>query len=147
MYKLPLFNLNFDNRETEAIRKTLDSKWISSGPKCERFERKFSEKLNVNFSMTTSSCTASLHMSLLALGIQEGDEVIVPSLTFAATANVVKYVRATPVFCDVVSKSNLTIDPKEIQKKITKKTKAIIVMHYAGFPCDMESIISISKNL
>ena len=84
-------------------------------------------------------------MALVALEIQRGDEVIVPSLTFAASANVIKYVGAKPVFCDIISHSNLTIDPKEIIRKITDKTKAIIVMHYAGFPCDMNEIVSIAK--
>lgn len=145
MYKIPLFNLNFDKSEKRAVNKTLDSKWISTGPKCEEFEKLFSKKLNVPFSLTTSSCTASLHMALLALDIKEGDEVLVPSLTFSATSNVIKYTGAKPIFCDIVSNSNLTIDPNEIKRKITKKTKVIIVMHYAGFPCEMDNILSIAK--
>ena len=84
-------------------------------------------------------------MALLALEIGPGDEVLVPSLTFAATANVIKYVGAKPVFCDVIGHSNLTIDPNEIEQKITKKSKAIIVMHYAGFPCDMDEIVLLAK--
>ncbi|MAC41806.1 MAG: aminotransferase DegT [Pelagibacterales bacterium] len=145
MYKIPLFDINFDNKEKEAVNETLDSKWISTGPKCQEFEKLFNEELGSNFSLTTSSCTSSLHMSLIALDIKENDEVLVPSLTFAATANVIKYVGATPVFCDVVSIDNTTIDPSDIKKKITDKTKAIIVMHYAGFPCDMDEIMSIAK--
>ena len=145
MYKIPLFDLNFDEREKEAINKTLDSKWISTGPKCEEFEKLFSKKLSTPFSLTTSSCTASLHMALLALDIKKGDEILVPSLTFSATANVIKYIGAKPIFCDIVSNSNLTIDPNEIIMKITKKTKVIIVMHYAGFPCEMDNILSIAK--
>ena len=145
MYKIPLFDINFDNKEKEAVNETIDSKWISTGPKCQEFEKLFNEELGSNFSLTTSSCTSSLHMSLIALDIKENDEVLVPSLTFAATANVIKYVGATPVFCDVVSIDNTTIDPSDIKKKITGKTKAIIVMHYAGFPCDMDEIMSIAK--
>jgi dTDP-4-amino-4,6-dideoxygalactose transaminase len=145
MYKIPLFDVNFDNKEKDAVIETLDSKWISTGPKCEEFENLFSNKLNINFSLTTSSCTASLHMSLIALGIKPNDEIIVPSLTFAATANVVKYMGAKPIFCDIISSSNLTVDPDDVKSKITKKTKAIIVMHYAGFPCEMDSIMSIAK--
>ncbi len=146
MYKIPLFDLNFDSSEKEAIIKTLDSKWISIGPNCEKFENMFCEKLNVNYALTTASCTASLHMALSILGINSEDEVLVPSLTFAATVNVIKYLRAKPIFCDIVSNSDLTIDPNEIKNKITSKTKAIIVMHYAGFPCDMDSIVSIAKD-
>lgn len=145
MYKIPLFNLNFDNSERKAVNKTLYSKWISTGPKCEEFEKRFSEKLNISFSLTTSSCTASLHMALLALEIKKGDEILVPSLTFSATVNVIKYIGAKPIFCDIISDSNLTIDPNEIARKITKKSKAIIVMHYAGFSCEMDSILSIAK--
>jgi len=117
MYKIPLFDINFDNKEKEAVNETLDSKWISTGPKCQEFEELFNEELGSNFSLTTSSCTSSLHMSLIALDIKENDEVLVPSLTFAATANVIKYVGATPVFCDVVSIDNTTIDPSDIKKK------------------------------
>lgn len=145
MYKIPLFNLNFDKSEKRAVNKTIDSKWISTGPKCEEFEKLFSKKINAPFSLTTSSCTASLHMALLALDIKEGDEVLVPSLTFSATSNVIKYTGAKPIFCDILSNSNLTIDPNEIKRKITKKTKVIIVMHYAGFPCEMDNILSIAK--
>ena len=145
MNRIPLFDLNFDNREKEAINKTLDTKWISTGPNCEKFEKMFSEKLDAKFSLSTASCTASLHMSLIALGIKPGDEVLVPSLTFAATANVIKYIGAKPVFCDITSHSDLTINPNEIEKKISRKSKAIIVMHYAGFPCSMEKIVSLAK--
>ena len=145
MYNIPLFDINFDDEEKMAINKTLDSKWISTGPKCQEFEELFCKKLDINFSLTTSSCTSSLHMSLLALDIKNNDEVLVPSLTFAATANVVKYVGAKPVFCDVISIQNPTIDPDDIIRKITNKTKAIIVMHYAGFPCDMDLIMEIAR--
>lgn len=145
MFKIPLFDINFDDNEKNAVNKTLDSKWISTGPKCNEFEKLFSEKLKTNYSLTTSSCTASLHMALVALGVNDGDEVLVPSLTFSATANVIKYVGAKPVFCDIKSLEDLTIDPNEIEKKITEKSKAIIVMHYAGFSSDMDSIVSLAK--
>ena len=93
------------------------------------FIDEISEKLEANYSLTTASCTASLHMALIVLGIKPGDEVLVPSLTFSATANAIKYIGAKPVFCDITSLSNLTIDPDEIKKKITKNTKyQILVM-------------------
>ena len=144
MYKYPIFDLNFDEEEKKALLDTIDSKWISTGPKCELFENEFSNLLGVKHSLTVSSCTAALHMALISLNIKKGDEVIVPSLTFAATANVIKYVGAKPVFCDVLSYKDLTIDPNDILKKVSKKTKAIIVMHYAGFPCDMNKIMEIA---
>tara|TARA_B100000925_G_scaffold284728_1_gene260097 strand:+ start:1375 stop:2523 length:1149 start_codon:yes stop_codon:yes gene_type:complete len=145
MYKYPLFEINYGEEEKKSIIKTLDSKWISTGPKCEEFENLFSKKNNVKFSLTTSSCTSSLHMSLIALDIKQGDEILVPSLTFSATVNIIKYMGAKPIFCDIISESNLNIDPLEIERKITKKSKAIIVMHYAGFPCEMEKILEITR--
>ena len=145
MYKYPLFEINYGEEEKKSLIKTLDSKWISTGPQCEEFENLFSKKNNVKFSLTTSSCTSSLHMSLIALDIKQGDEILVPSLTFSATVNIIKYMGAKPIFCDIISESNLNIDPLEIEKKITKKSKAIIVMHYAGFPCEMEKILEITR--
>lgn len=145
-YKIPLFDLSYDEQEEKAIVETLRSKWISTGPKCQELEKLFCDSLNVKYSLTTSSCTAALHLAMLVLGIKEGDEVIVPSLTFAATVNAVKYVGATPVFADVTSYTDLTLDPKDIEQKITSKTKAIIPMHYGGFPVDMDRIMAIAKN-
>jgi dTDP-4-amino-4,6-dideoxygalactose transaminase len=146
-YKIPLFDLNFDQREEDAIIETLRSKWISTGPKCAEFEEKFAHALNSNHAVSIANCTMGLHLALKALGIGEGDEIIVPSLTFVATVNAVKYVGATPVFADIVSNEDLTIDPDDIDAKITNKTKAIIPMHFGGFPCNMNRIMaSASKN-
>lgn len=144
-YSIPLFDLNYNNEEEQAVLKTLQSRWISTGPRCEEFEQKFADAFNVKFGLTTANCTVALHLALDVLGIKEGDEVIVPSLTFAATANCVIYAGAKPIFADITSLEDLTISPSEIQKKISPKTKAIIVMHYAGFPCDMDAIMDIAR--
>jgi dTDP-4-amino-4,6-dideoxygalactose transaminase len=144
-FKIPLFDLSYDEQEEKAIVETLRSRWISTGPKCQELEVLFRESLNVKYALTTSSCTAGLHLAMMVLNIREGDEVIVPSLTFAATANVVKYVGATPVFADVKSHLDLTIDPEDMERKVTRKTKAVIPMHYGGFPADMDAIMAISK--
>jgi dTDP-4-amino-4,6-dideoxygalactose transaminase len=144
-YKIPLFDINFDDHETRAVVKTIESKWLSMGPRCIELEKKFCEMFSSPYSLTTSNCTASLHLALAALGISEGDEVIVPSLTFVATVNSVIYVGATPVFADITSFEDLCIDPSDIERKITSKTKAIIVMHFAGFPCNMNKIMEIAK--
>lgn len=144
-YKIPLFDLNFGKEEEEAVVNTLRSKWISTGPKCKELEDLFCESIGTQYALTTASCTAALHLAVLSLGIQADDEVIVPSLTFSATVNVVKYAGATPVFADVKSYENLTIDPADIEKKITAKTKAIIPMHYGGFACDMDKIMEIAR--
>lgn len=144
-YKIPLFDLNFDEAEAKAAYDVIKSGWISTGPKCLEFEDKFAGMLGAKHAISLANCTVALHLALEILGIKAGDEVIVPSLTFVATANAVKYVNATPVFADIVSSDNLTIDPKDIKAKITPKTKAIIVMHYAGFPCQMDEIMQIAK--
>lgn len=144
-YKIPLFNLNFDRAEEKAVIKTLRSKWISMGENVIVLEDKFAAHLNIKHAVAVTNCTAALHLALEALGVKEGDEVIVPSLTFVATVNAVRYTGATPVFADIVGPETINIDPKDIKAKITKKTKAIIVMHYGGFACDMDAINVIAK--
>lgn len=144
-YKIPLFDLNFDNAEEEAVVEVLRSKWISSGPKTIEFESLFARMLNVDYSLALTNCTVSLHLALQLLEIGEGDEVICPSLTFVATVNAIRYVGAVPVFADIGSYDDLTIDPPDIEQKVTPKTKAIIVMHYGGFSCEMDSIIRIAR--
>lgn len=144
MYKIPLFDLNYDEHEIQAVTEVIKEKWISGGPKCRKLEEMFCRQLKTEYACAVASCTAALHLALRAFDIKEGDEVLVPSLTFAATVNAVKYVGAEPVFCDVISLQEPTIDPLEIQKKITEKTKGIIVMHYAGFPCRMDDIMEIA---
>lgn len=144
-YKIPLFDLNFDEAEENAVVETMRSKWISTGPKTAEFEIKFAQMLNVKYSVALSNCTVALHLALILADVKEGDEIICPSLTFVATVNSIRYLNAVPVFADIKSYNDLTIDPLEIEKKITKKTKAIIVMHYGGFACDMEAITNIAK--
>lgn len=144
-FKIPLFDINFDKEEVNAVVETIESKWISMGPKCIELENTFSETLNVKHALTLTNCTASLHLALAALGITENDEVIVPSLTFVATVNAVLYVGATPVFADIKSHTDLTIDPDIIEKLITPRTKAIIPMHFAGFPANMDRIMELAK--
>lgn len=144
-YKIPLFNLNFDEKEEQAVVEVLKSKWISSGPKCQELENAFAAMLNVKYAVAVSSCTAALHLAMIGADVQVGDEVIVPSLTFVATANSIRYVGGIPVFCDIESAENPVICAKNIEPLITSKTKAIVVMHYAGFSCDMNSIVKLAK--
>ena len=144
-YNIPLFDLNFDEKEEEAVIDTLRSKWISTGPKTVKLEEEFCKMLKCQHSLGMANCTVALHLGLMLLGIKEGDEVITPVLTFVATVNAIRYVGATPVFCDIKGIHDLTIDPDRIESLITPKTKAIIVMHYGGFPCDMEKIMAIAK--
>ena len=145
IYKIPLFDLNVGIEEEVAILKTLRSKWISMGENVVSIEKKFAHHLHIKHAVGVSSCTAALHLALMILGIKKGDEVIVPSLTFIATVNAVRYVGAIPVFADIVSPEILNISHLDVTAKITKKTKAIIAMHYGGFACDMDSIIRIAR--
>lgn len=143
-YKIPLFDLNFDEAEEKAVIETLKSRWVSTGPRTTDFENKFASMLNVKNALALSNCTVSLHLAMKLAGIGDGDEVICPSLTFVATVNAIRYVNATPVFADIKSYEDLTIAPEDIENKITPKTKAIVVMHYGGFACDMDSIQEIA---
>lgn len=144
-WRYPLSDIDFGKEEERQVLKVIRSRWLSTGPVTERFEKSFSEYLGGGEAIAVSNGTAALHLALAGLGIKEGDEVILPSLTFIATANAVLYTGATPVFADIVSEENLNISPEEIEKKMTKKTKAIMVMHYGGYPCDMKSILKVAK--
>ena len=145
MYRIPLFDLNYGKEEEQAVLETLKSKWISMGPKCAELEKKFAEMLQVKYACAVTNCTAALHLACCVLGIGKGDEVICPSLTFAATVNCIRYVGAVPVFADIYGNDNLCMAAEQIEELITDRTKAIIPMHYAGFPCDMNKIIELSR--
>lgn len=144
-WKVPLFDLDVGDQEIDAVRRVLESGWISMGEATSELERRFAQAHDAQFGVALSSCTAALHLALEALDVGPGDEVICPSLTFVATANAVLYVGATPVFADITSPRDLTISPKDIERKITEKTRVIIVMHYAGFPCDMDPINALAQ--
>ena len=143
-YKIPLFNLNFDDREAKAAFETIKSGWISTGPKNTELEQLFTELWNVKYAVSMSNCTSALHTACLVCGFGPGDEVICPSLTFAASCNCIRYVGATPVFADIVGPNHINIDPQDIERKITPKTKGIIVVHMAGFPAEMDEIMTIA---
>lgn len=144
-YQIPLFNLNFDEREAIAAADTIKSGWISTGSKCAELEQMFVNMFQVNYAVSVSNCTDALHLCCLVCGVGPGDEVLCPSLTFAASANCIRYVGATPVFCDIVGPNHINIDPEDIKRKITPKTKAIVVVHMAGFPAKMDEIMAIAK--
>lgn len=144
-YKIPLFKLNFDVSEKEAAVKTIESQWLSMGPQSIEFEEEFALMTHAKYGVTLANCTAALHLALIALDIKKGDEVIVPSLTFVATVNAVKYVDAIPVFVDITSEIDLTLSVEDIKRKITSRTKAIIPMHFAGYGADMDAILEIAE--
>ena len=144
-YKISLFNLKFDEKEAQAAYDTIKSGWISTGPKNAELEQMFIDQWHVKYAVSMSNCTDSLHVCCMVCGFGLGDEVICPSLTFAASCNCIRYVGATPVFADIVGPEHINIDPKDIEAKITSRTKGIIVVHMAGFPADMDAIMDIAK--
>lgn len=130
--------------EIKEVVDTLKSGWITTGPKVHKFEEMTKVYLGCKYAIAVSSCTHALHLSLVVSKIGQGDEVVTTPFTFCSTVNVILHQGAIPVFADI-KKDTLNIDPKEIEKKITKKTKAIIPVHYAGQPCEMDEILKIAK--
>jgi len=150
MWKVQLFKLNYDERETQAVKDIVDSGWITMGETTKKFETNFSTLLGNDVKSTAvSNGTAALHMALLGLKIKAGDEVIIPALTFVADINVVRLVGATPILADCASYEDWNITAKSIEKVITSKTKAVILVHFAGYPCQMDEIIELcnEKNI
>lgn len=146
MWKVQLFKLNYDNKEIKAVTGVLESAWITMGQKTRDFETGFSSFLGHDSKcLAVSNGTAALHLALLALDIKAGDEVITPGLTFIADQNVVTMVGATNVLSDITSRDDWSMDPADIERKITDKTKAVLIVHYAGFACDMDAICDICK--
>ncbi|GIW21106.1 MAG: GDP-perosamine synthase [Candidatus Sericytochromatia bacterium] len=143
--KIPIYKPFLKGNEKKYVNECLDSTWISSkGKFIQIFEESFANFLGVKYCSTVCNGTLALHLALLSLGISEDDEVIVPTLTYIASVNSIVYTGAKPIFVDSLE-DTWQINPEEIRKKITKKTKAIMVVHLYGHPCEMDSIIKIAK--
>lgn len=139
------YNLPFIGpEEIAAVTAVLQSNWITTGPRVQEFQDAFKSYIGTKHALAVDSCTAGLHVALAALGVGQGDEVIVPDMTFCATANVVMHLKARPVIADV-TRETYHIDPRDIERRITRRTKAIIPVHYGGQLCDMDSILDIAK--
>lgn len=139
-FALPLI----EEDEINEVIDTLRSNWITTGPKTKRFEEEFKSYVGAKHAIAVNSCTAGLHLALAVLEIGPGDEVIVPSFTFAATANTVVHVGAKPVFADI-DEQTLCLDPADVERKITSRTKAITLVHYAGRPGPIDEIMAIAR--
>jgi dTDP-4-amino-4,6-dideoxygalactose transaminase len=145
-WKVPFFDLVLGDEEKQAVLQVMESNWLTAGPKIGEFEAAFSVASDSETqAVAVSSATAAMHLSLLALGIGAGDEVIVPSLTFVACANAIRYVGATPVFADVTSELDWNVSPADVETKITTRTRAIMVVHFAGYACDMDQFAALVK--
>ena len=143
-WDIQLFKLNYDDLEVKAVSDVVAGGWLSMGEKIISFEEKFGDFLGDGaHCKAVANGTAALHMALLALEVGRGDEVIIPSLTFVADVNVVNLVGATPKLADATSLHDWNMSLESIEKQITEKTKAIIVVHYAGYPC--REIVEISR--
>lgn len=141
---IPYGRQYIDDKDIEAVVEVLKSDYLTTGPKVLEFEKRVADYVGAKYAVAVNSGTAALHIACLAAGIKEGDEVITSPITFAASSNCVLYCGGTPVFADIDG-DTYNINPEEIEKKITDKTKAIIPVHYTGQPCDMDRITELAR--
>jgi len=144
-WRVPLADLDYGPAENQAVLDVLNSRWLTMGGVTQEFESQFAKRIGTRHSLAVSNATVALHLACLALGIGAGDEVIVPSLSFVATSNAVLYTGAQVRFADILGPEELTISPAEIERLITSRTRAVIAMHYGGYPCHMAEILEIAK--
>lgn len=142
---LPFHLPEIGEEEISAVVDTLRSGWLTTGPRVRTFEDAFAKYIRTAHAVAVNSCTAALHLALDAIGLTERDEVLVPTMTFAATAEVVLYFKARPVLVDC-EPDTLNIDPSSLEGAVTPRTRAIIPVHFAGHPCDMDRILEIARN-
>ena len=144
-WRVPLSDLDYGDEEEQAALDVLRRRWLTMGSVTQAFEQEFAQFVGVKYALAVSNATVALHLACLALGIGEGDEVVVPSLSFVATSNAVLYSGAQVRFADIHGPHDLNIAPAEIECQITPRTKAIIVMHYGGYPCQMVEIRQLAE--
>ncbi len=142
---IPLFSLQFDRSDREAADAVLESGWMTAGARVAEFEAEFGRALGADQVVALSSCTAALNLALAIYDVGPGDEVIVPALTFVAAANVVVARGAVPVFADVLSAEEPNIDPHSVERVLTERTRAVIPVHYAGYPCRMGELRDVAE--
>lgn len=145
MWKIPLFHLAFDRQEVDAVHQVLASGWLTQGETTAQFEQAFAECIGARHAIAVANGTAALHLANLVLEFGPNDEVICPALTFVASANAILYTGARPVFAEITSDADLNIAPAAIEAAITPHTKGIVVVHYAGYPCEMNAITAIAR--
>jgi dTDP-4-amino-4,6-dideoxygalactose transaminase len=143
--RIPVFDVRLDEAQIEAVAATLRSGWLTMGPRIEAFEEEFAAHLGVEHAVATSSCTAALHLAYLAAGVGPGDEVIVPGITFIASAAAVRYCGATPVLAEIGGQGDLGLDPADVEARVTPRTKAICAVHYGGYAAPLGPLLEICE--
>lgn len=133
-----------EQAEIDEVVDSLKSGWLGTGPKVAQLENDFKVYKGAEHAAAVNSCTAALHLSLKSIGFESGDEVITPAMTFCATVNAIIHSGATPVLADIET-GTMNIDPGQIEKKISPQTKAILIVHFAGRPCNMDAIMGIAQ--
>ena len=144
-WKIPLSDIDFGLEERVVVDHVLKSKWLTMGAVTEEFEQAFAAYVCAKHAIAVTNATAALHLACVVAELGPGDEAIVPSLTFVATANAVRYTGATPVFSDICGEQDLNIAFHSIEQAITDRTRAILVVHYGGYACDMPSIMELAR--
>src|SRR3954470_14166082 len=140
---VPLYDLRLEPEDIRAVMEVLESGWLTMGPRTAAFEAAFAEHLGVRHAVALSSGTAALHLAYLGADVGPGDEVIVPAMTFAATAAAVRYCGAVPVAADIVGPRDLGIDPGDVEAALTGRTRAVCVVHYAGYAAPVDALRSV----
>ena len=143
---IPLFDVQLEQAHIDAVADTLRSGWLTMGPRTQEFEQVFAEHLGSKHAIALASCTAALHLAYLAAGVGPGDEVIVPPITFVATAAAARYCGAEPVFADIKGNHDLGIDPEDVARKVTPRTKAVCAVHYGGYAADLPALRAVCED-
>src|SRR4051794_12956399 len=144
-WRVPLSDIDYDEAEEAAVLRVLRSQWLTLGPEVERFEQAFASMVGVPHAIAVTNATAALHLAMLAVGVEAGDHVVQPALNFVAAANMTRLVGAEPIFADIIDIAEPTIDPADVETKLSPRTKAVVAMHYAGYPCRMTELARICR--
>ena len=144
-WRVPLSDIDFNQEEEQAVLDVIRSRWLTMGAVTQQFEQEFASYVRARHAIAVTNATAALHLACLAAGLGAGDEVILPSLTFVATANAVRYTGATPVFADIEGEHSLNISARAIEACVTPRTRAILVVHYGGYACDLPAILALAQ--
>jgi dTDP-4-amino-4,6-dideoxygalactose transaminase len=139
-WRMPLTDISMSEHDVQSVLDCLESGWLTMGPRTQEFERALADYVGTPNAITVSSGTAALHLALLAAGIGPGDEVIVPAFTFVASASAARYTGAEPVLCDVTSPKRFNIDPQDVARRITPRTRAVVAVHFCGYPAEIHAL-------